>query len=615
MLLSRHGGLSPPRLALPGDPLLQIRRLALRPRTTLVLSYSDWHHVLPSPYPSPPVHQQLQALQPFGLAGASLAGAALTGDIQGGAAALTSAALTSAAMAGDIRAGFLQATAIHGAAMQSFRNHPLLFPFRAHSQLPCASSFLHSSLLPLLYSPPLSASPPLAGQKGRPGGGRGGARVAGDGRSAVEGLCGGRGRMPHCLGWVPCGAWVLGAGWMTAHDWRATPAGTEGQGKGEGEYLMVQLRGGLNQMRAGICDAVVVAKMLGATLVLPLLDNSSWWADGSTFSDVFDAPHFIRSLAPSVRVVPHLPATLRGLPPVVRTVPKASSPDYYRQHVRPLIRWVSGIKYVALHLRYEPDMLAFTGCDYGGGRKERKLFERIRKRWPELPDQNPKQQRAKGKCLVTPLQVAVALKALGFTPSTRLYIASVELHGGPSALRPLLQAFPFATDKYSLARSLAPPGGKEGGVVDRDGSRREGGEGGAAEGAAAEWRGGGDEVVGRGVLEGLQGRKTLLAAVDYEMCRRGHMLVLNNNGNMAHVLLGQRRYDGVGNTVQLFGSSILRLLTAIQQGDAKSAHKLRNQTLRGDDSSGKAAVRGSFYSFPRECLCERSDHVPAGIYS
>ncbi|CAI7851485.1 unnamed protein product, partial [Closterium sp. NIES-54] len=201
------------------------------------------------------------------------------------------------------------------------------------------------------------------------------------------------------------------------------------------------------------------------------------------------------------------------------------------------------VKYVALHLRYEPDMLAFTGCDYGGGRKERRLLEGIRKRWPELPRQNPKQQRAKGKCLVTPSQVAVALQALGFPSSTRLYIASGELHGGPSALLPLLKAFPFATDKYSLARSLAPAWGKEGRVADRDVSSGVGGESGAAKGAAVEWGRGGDGGggVGGGVLEGLQERKTLLAAVDYEMCRRGHMLVLNNNGNMAHLLSGHRR--------------------------------------------------------------------------
>lgn len=45
-------------------------------------------------------------------------------------------------------------------------------------------------------------------------------------------------------------------------------------------YLMIQLAGGLNQMRAGVCDAVVAAYLMRAVLVLPFLDNTSWWADG-----------------------------------------------------------------------------------------------------------------------------------------------------------------------------------------------------------------------------------------------------------------------------------------------------------------------------------------------
>ena len=34
--------------------------------------------------------------------------------------------------------------------------------------------------------------------------------------------------------------------------------------------------------------------------------------------------------------------------------------------------------------RFEPDMLAFSGCDYGGGEKERKELGAIRKRWKSL---------------------------------------------------------------------------------------------------------------------------------------------------------------------------------------------------------------------------------------
>lgn len=35
--------------------------------------------------------------------------------------------------------------------------------------------------------------------------------------------------------------------------------------------------------------------------------------------------------------------------------------------------------------RFEPDMLAFSGCYYGGGDKERYELGEIRKRWATLP--------------------------------------------------------------------------------------------------------------------------------------------------------------------------------------------------------------------------------------
>lgn len=38
-----------------------------------------------------------------------------------------------------------------------------------------------------------------------------------------------------------------------------------------------------------------------------------------------------------------------------------------------------------LLIRFEPDMLAFSGCYYGGGEKERKELSEIRKRWDTLP--------------------------------------------------------------------------------------------------------------------------------------------------------------------------------------------------------------------------------------
>jgi len=35
--------------------------------------------------------------------------------------------------------------------------------------------------------------------------------------------------------------------------------------------------------------------------------------------------------------------------------------------------------------RFEPDMLAFSGCYFGGGEKERRELGEIRKRWTTLP--------------------------------------------------------------------------------------------------------------------------------------------------------------------------------------------------------------------------------------
>ncbi|CAI7927580.1 unnamed protein product [Closterium sp. NIES-54] len=487
----------------------------------------------------------------------------------------------------------------------------------------------------------------------------------------------------------------------------ALPAAMAGRGGEEqGSYLLVQLAGGLNQMRAGICDAVVVAKLLGASLMLPLLDNSSWWADGSTFADVFDAGHFARALAPWVRVVDRLPSALRHRPALERTVPRGSTAEYYETHVRPMIRkaqvlklnhfdsrlhdqlpldlqklrcmanyeavrfvpavtqavtrlthalthpsataastalhtakhaaqaggaavgaaaaaqgaqgqggereQVEGgmqakgsgkaIKYVAIHLRYEPDMLAFTGCEYEGGTEEKAVFDSIRQRWANLPAMDAEKQRAKGMCIVTPSQVAVALQALGLPSSTRVYIASGALHGGPAALQPLLRAFPFTTDKHSLAHSHAMAHAH---TRARDDDEDEGDEA---------WGGGGKGGVGAaggGDLAGMEGRKTLLAAVDYEMCRGAALLVTNNNGNMAHLLAGHRRYNGVGGTVHLFGSSIHRLLAAIQQGDHEASQKLRNRLLKGDlstqtESNEKAAAKGGFWKLVHGVLRGRT---------
>ncbi|KAJ6303258.1 hypothetical protein OIU77_017190 [Salix suchowensis] len=97
------------------------------------------------------------------------------------------------------------------------------------------------------------------------------------------------------------------------------------------KYLLVVVSGGLNQQRNQIVDAVVIARILGAALVVPILQVNVIWGDESEFSDIFDLEHFKRVLANDVRIVSSLPSThLITRPVVERRTPLHVSPQWIR---------------------------------------------------------------------------------------------------------------------------------------------------------------------------------------------------------------------------------------------------------------------------------------------
>ncbi|CAN7020515.1 unnamed protein product [Brassica rapa subsp. trilocularis] len=153
--------------------------------------------------------------------------------------------------------------------------------------------------------------------------------------------------------------------------------------------LFVSCNGGLNQMRSAICDMVAVARLLNLTLVVPELDKTSFWADPSSgFEDIFDVRHFIDSLRDEVRIFRRLPkrfSTKYGyqmfqmfqMPPGLKFTPQLEALG------SKLVRMLQQRgPFVALHLRYEMDMLAFSGCTHGCGEEEAEELKKMRYTYP-----------------------------------------------------------------------------------------------------------------------------------------------------------------------------------------------------------------------------------------
>ncbi|KAF8034956.1 hypothetical protein BT93_C1090 [Corymbia citriodora subsp. variegata] len=272
------------------------------------------------------------------------------------------------------------------------------------------------------------------------------------------------------------------------------PGGSQG-------YLLVSTNGGLNQMRAGICDMVAVARIINATLVIPELDKRSFWQDTSNFSDVFDEDHFINALANDVRVVRKLPEELATAAKAVKYFKSWSGMDYYQNEIASVwdeheviraaksdsrlannhlppdiqklrcracygaLRFAPKIEamgkilvdrmrahgpYIALHLRYEKDMLAFSGCTHDLSESEADELKLIRENtshW-KVKEIDPVEQRSKGYCPLTPKEVGIFLTALGYPPNTPIYIAAGEIYGGDSRMAGLRARYPMLKRKH-----------------------------------------------------------------------------------------------------------------------------------------------------------------------
>ncbi|KAA8538120.1 hypothetical protein F0562_027728 [Nyssa sinensis] len=397
-------------------------------------------------------------------------------------------------------------------------------------------------------------------------------------------------------------------------------------------YLLVHTNGGLNQMRAGICDMVAVARIINATLVIPELDKRSFWQDTSNFSDVFDEDRFINSLVNDVKVIKKLPKELATATRAVKHFRSWSGIDYYQEEIVSMwadyqviraaksdsrlannnlppdiqklrcracyeaLRFSPRIEamgkllvermrsygpYIALHLRYEKDMLAFSGCTHDLSPDEADELRTIRENtayW-KVKDIDSAEQRAKGYCPLTPKEVGMFLTALGFPSSTPIYIAAGEIYGGDSHMADLQARYPILMNKEKLM------------PVEE--------------------------------LEPFINHATQLAALDYIVSVESDIFIPSYSGNMARAVEGHRRFLGHRKTISPDRKALVHLFDKIQQGALKEGKNLSNRIIeihkrrQGSPRKRKGPISGTkgtdrfrseeaFYVNPLpDCLCRK----------
>ncbi|KAM6561881.1 hypothetical protein CsatB_021879 [Cannabis sativa] len=110
-------------------------------------------------------------------------------------------------------------------------------------------------------------------------------------------------------------------------------------------FVIFSLTNGPEYHVSQIADAVVVARSLGATLVVPDIRGNKP-GDQRSFEEIYDVEKFVKSLEGVVRVTKNPPAKLSTRNLAVVKVPNRVTEDYIAEHIEPIYRNKGTIKLV-----------------------------------------------------------------------------------------------------------------------------------------------------------------------------------------------------------------------------------------------------------------------------
>ncbi|MBA0563229.1 hypothetical protein Golob_008221, partial [Gossypium lobatum] len=334
-------------------------------------------------------------------------------------------------------------------------------------------------------------------------------------------------------------------------------------------YLFIHAEGGLNQQRIAICNAVAVAKIMNATLILPVLKQDQIWKDQTKFEDIFDVDHFINYLKDDVRIVRDIPEwftdkseLFTSIRRTVKNIPKYAPAQFYIDNVLPRIKekkimslkpfvdrlgydnvppeinrlrcrvnyhalkflpeieqmsdlLVSRMRnrtgspnpYMALHLRFEKGMVGLSFCDFVGTREEKaRMAEYRQKEWP---------RRYKNGTHLW--QLALQKRKEGRCPLEPGEVAVIlRAMGYPKET----QIYVASGQVYGGQNRMAPLRNMFPNLVTKE------------------------ELASKEELAAFRKHVTSLAALDFLVCLKSDVFVMTHGGNFAKLIIGARRYVG-----------------------------------------------------------------------